>query len=256
MVLLFWVGSFWREDDVRRRRLACHDERTTAPACRRGVLAIAAACGRRSSAALAARCRRRLERAVHDAGACAWRRSKAQAAGRARRAAGYHGSPATRAMPGPCRRRSDKAAARRPCYLAYYRDQRKGRELVTSSNLLVAREDFQWKPMKERDRGDRLVGQAHRCTCARARSAPRTPRGAVACTGWTASVTASEYVRQGAGSHGRALTGHGDDAALVVIYTPLVDGDGAADVARCAMFRCDVADDRPRARGHPRRGAA
>ena len=30
-------------------------------------------------------------------------------------------------------------------YVAYYRQQEKGRELITSGNLLTAREDWNWK---------------------------------------------------------------------------------------------------------------
>lgn len=225
MVLLFWVGSFWREDDVPAGAASpATMSATTAPASAR-VLAIAAL-----AAVLVGGAWRPLQAAVERAvtlplpavatleGAGGWVARGGPLATWQPRYKGHAWS---------MQEAFHKDGRDVAVYLAYYRNQGKGRELVTSGNLLVAREDFQWKLMKERTEAIDWSGK--RIDALRAELlGPRMQLVALRLYWVDGKVTASEYVAKAWLAWSR-LTGHGDDAALVVIYTPLVDGDGAAD---------------------------
>ena len=110
-------------------------------------------------------------------------------------------------------------------YVAYYVDQEKGRELVTSSNLLVARDDWKWR---EVDQGTARA-QWKRSAATYERS---TLRGAATTIEtwqifWIAGhATSSPYLAKMWLAWSK-LTGRGDDSALVVFYTPASMGDPA-----------------------------
>jgi exosortase A len=112
-------------------------------------------------------------------------------------------------------------------YLAYYRDQEKGRELITSGNALVTMSEWNWKLLSHgRDtvdwRGERqAVDEA-------TLSGPRL-RLQVFRLYWIAGrMTASESMAKVLTAWS-VLTGHGDDSALIVMYTPQ---RGSVDEAR------------------------
>jgi len=115
-------------------------------------------------------------------------------------------------------------------YLAYYRAQAKGRELITSGNALVATNDWNWK----------LVGYARDTVDWRGQ--PQTVDEVVVSgpglrlqvyqVYWIAGkMTASQSVAKLLTAWS-VLTGRGDDSALIVIYTPQL---ASADEARAVL---------------------
>ncbi len=116
-------------------------------------------------------------------------------------------------------------------YLAFYRDQLKGRELVTSGNMLVIPDDSKWKPMAVGSDSVEWVGSP--VSVHRAALSGRDVGLEIFRLYWVnGTVTASEYVAKALTAWSR-LRGRGDDSALIVIYTtkPAPDKD-VRDVLR------------------------
>jgi len=108
-------------------------------------------------------------------------------------------------------------------YLAYYVDQDKGRELVTSTNLLVARDDWKWRQVDQGSARAQWAGQPIAFERATLRGGPYTLETWQLF--WVAGhVTASPYLAKMLLAWAK-LTGHGDDSALIVLYTPGNVGD-------------------------------
>ena len=116
-------------------------------------------------------------------------------------------------------------------YIASYRNQEKGRELVTSGNLLVAREDWDWKQMAEGSDSVEWAGQ--RVPVGEAEILGSQVRLEVFRLYWVdGRMTSSAYVAKARLAWSK-LSGRGDDAALVVMYTPiLASGDAARETLR------------------------
>ena len=115
-------------------------------------------------------------------------------------------------------------------HIAYYRDQRKEHELVTSTNQLVLAHEVRWKPV---ERGDALVAidggkqEVHRAVLAGERE-----RLVVYRLYWVdGKLTASDYGAKAQLAWSR-LTGGSGDAALVVVFAPEREG---RDLARDAL---------------------
>jgi EpsI family protein len=115
-------------------------------------------------------------------------------------------------------------------YLAFYVDQDKGRELVTSTNLLVARDDWKWRQTDQGSARAQWAGQPVPFE----RATLRGP--SVTLETWQlfwveGHVTASPYLAKIWLAWAK-LTGRGDDAALIVLYTPANVGDAADRLRR------------------------
>jgi exosortase A len=113
-------------------------------------------------------------------------------------------------------------------YIAYYRNQEKGGELITSGNLLVARDDWNWKLMAESSDSVEWTGQ--RVPINQAEILGNQIRFEVFRLYWVdGRTTPSQYVAKALLAWSK-LSGHGDDAALIVLYTPILAPDDASRV--------------------------
>ena len=221
MMLLFWVGSFWQEGAASARSGAA--AATRLPAANRGTSASSAVL---FAAALAA-ClvggvwlpiEGRIDRrdpagtptVLAIAGEGDWTPSaNAFAAWKPR----YNGFSSELQQTF----RNDGRYV--GLYIAYYRNQEKGRELVTSGNLLVARDDWSWKQMAEGS--DSVEWSGQRVPVGQAEILGNQIRLEVFRLYWVdGRVTSSEYVAKARLAWSK-LAGRGDDAALVVMYTPM-----------------------------------
>ncbi len=116
-------------------------------------------------------------------------------------------------------------------YIAYYRNQEKGRELITSGNQLVAPEDWNWKQVATGSDGVEWVSRS--IPVDRAEIVGSAARLEVFRLYWVdGRTTDSKYVAK-ARLVWSKLSGRGDDSALVVMYTPiLAPGDAAQATLR------------------------
>jgi exosortase A len=114
-------------------------------------------------------------------------------------------------------------------YVAYYRNQVKGRELVTSTNTIVKSENGGWL---QRSTTIAPIVWNGRETAADWHSLSRRDvRLAVVKLYWIAGrVTSSDYVAKALLTLSR-LSGRGDDSALIVAFTREGDDGGAAHAA-------------------------
>ncbi len=103
-------------------------------------------------------------------------------------------------------------------YIAYYRNQTKGRELVTSGNQLTNIGDIRWKPIARA--ADAIDWNGESVSVERTRlSGPGDKLDVVRLFWVDGQVTASEYVAKARLAWSR-LRGRGDDSALIVVYAP------------------------------------
>lgn len=112
-------------------------------------------------------------------------------------------------------------------YIAYYRQQAKGSELITSGNQLAATADWRWKQVGSGSDSIEWKGTAERADVADLSG--QTVALQVYRLYWVAGrVTSSQYVAKALQAWSK-LSGRGDDAALIVIYAPRSNrGDEAA----------------------------
>jgi len=111
-------------------------------------------------------------------------------------------------------------------YIAYYRGQEKGRELVTSGNQLVSPDDWDWRRMASGSDSADWAGRPE--SVDRAEIKGDQIRLLVYRLYWVdGRTTSSEYVAKARLAWSR-LSGRGDDAALVVMYTPVQDAGADA----------------------------
>ena len=118
-------------------------------------------------------------------------------------------------------------------YIAYYRNQEKGRELITSGNLLVASEDWNWKQVATGT--DRVEWVSRSVSVATAEILGSQARIEVFRLYWVdGRMTDSKYVAKARLAWSKLL-GRGDDSALVVMFTPVLAPDDDAP-ARLRAF--------------------
>jgi exosortase A len=111
-------------------------------------------------------------------------------------------------------------------YVAYFRDQAKGRELVTSGNVLVTSEDPNWRLRAQGSDSIDWIGRP--VPVNHAELVGERVQLDVFRLYWVGGqVTSNPYVAK-ALTAWSVLSGHGDDSALIVIYTPKSDPDGQA----------------------------
>jgi len=117
-------------------------------------------------------------------------------------------------------------------YLAFYRDQRKGRELVTSSNQLVHKMDENWREGEQVP--ERLDWSGRGVEAVRTELLGVRPLTVYSLFWVDGRLTGNAYVAKALLAWSR-LTGNGDDCALIVWYADR-RGDPAATHALLADF--------------------
>jgi exosortase A len=117
-------------------------------------------------------------------------------------------------------------------YLAFYRDQKKGRELVTSSNQLVHKMDEHWREGEQV--ADRVEWSGRDVEAVRTELLGVRPLMVYSLFWVDGRLTGSPYVAKALLAWSR-LTGNGDDCALIVWYADR-RGDPAAVRAVLADF--------------------
>src|SRR5439155_26308564 len=102
-------------------------------------------------------------------------------------------------------------------YLAFFRNQEKGRELITSGNLLVSKEEFKWRQLSAGTDAVDWTGVQVRAQ--RAEISGADVRLEAYRLYWVnGTMTSSDYVAKALIAWSK-LRGRGDDSALVVAYT-------------------------------------
>lgn len=132
-------------------------------------------------------------------------------------------------------------------YIAYYRQQETGHELITSGNLLTAREDWNWKQVAVGDDSVDWLGRSVQVD--RAELVGPTTRLQVFRWYWVdGRVTSNAYVAKAMLAWSR-LAGRGDDSALIVVYAREQPAAGASrDALRAFIQQMSPAIDRMLAR--------
>jgi EpsI family protein len=237
MLLLFWVGSFWQEADVARSKddvvMPANVVAVASPSGRAFLFAALAAIGVASiwpplDAAVSQRVAKGDPVLSTIPAANNWIASDERVADWTPRYSGYATDLAQTYVNG------DRRVA---LYVAYYRNQQKGRELITSGNVLTRSKDWPWKQTSSGS--DRVAWEDRIATVARAELAGRDKRVQVIYLFWVAGhVTSNSYFAKALHAIAK-LRGLGDDAALIVIYSP-TQGDG--EVARESLhaFAADM----------------
>ena len=232
ILLLFWVGSFWQETEPRgaegaqvsRTLAGAHDApplllRSLFPAA---IAAIAAASvWLPTDAAIRAPIRAEDPVLPVVAGEQGWSASPAPVS---KWKPQYLGFASERAQT------FQKDGRDVGLYLAFYRQQEKGRELVTSGNVLVAVDDWNWRLLtKEADSVDWLG--VRRSVDASEIAGPGIRLQVFRLYWVSGRVTASQAIAKLLTAWSM-LTGHGDDSALIIIYAPQ---KGSGEEARAVL---------------------
>jgi exosortase A len=111
-------------------------------------------------------------------------------------------------------------------FVAYYRGQTTERKLVSSDNVLVRSTDPHWHVIATGERRSAMPGHAVDVAVARLRG---TDGEILAARQWywiNGTITASDAFAKALIAWNR-MTGRGDDAAVIIVYTPAVDEDNA-----------------------------
>lgn len=111
-------------------------------------------------------------------------------------------------------------------YIAYYRNQIKGRELVTSGNALVTPENDRWRQLAAESDVVQWRGRGTPVDLREIRG-PSTQLRVVKLYWIAGRLTNNDYVAKGLLALSK-ITGGGDDAALIVAYTPMQSRDDAS----------------------------
>jgi exosortase A len=225
MLLLFWIGSFWQERDAPTR-----GDPTSRPEVVTGARAPARPLFAAALAAIVATLvwlplDAVVHRSIQDgvpvlpavAAANGWHTSGERITDWKPRYAGY----ATEFAQTYSSANQDVGL-----YIAYYRHQAKGHELVTSGNSLTAPEDWNWK-ITASDR-DQVLWNGRAVSVDRVELVGRTVRLEAFRLYWIADqVTSSPYMAKALQAWSK-LTAGGDDAALIVMYAPIRSRDDGA----------------------------
>lgn len=214
MLLLFWVGSFWQEDaaPLQESRPAPLTAESP-PASQRTLFAAA------FLAVMAAGIWLPIEAIIDRPGASGapvippiassngWAAIPAEFADWKPHYGGYV------AESRQTFRKNDNDVA---LYIAYYRDQGKGHELITSANQMVEAADWKWKQIGSGSDSIQWASQPARVD--RSDLSGRTTAMQAFSLFWIdGRVTSSPYVAKALQAWSK-VSGRGDDAALIVIY--------------------------------------
>ena len=218
MLLLFWVGSFWRETappgseaaQTSRAVAGAHDSPPLFQSLFPAAIAAIAIASVWLPTEAAIKAPLRLEDPVLAlvAGEQGWGASAAPLSWKPQ----YLGFASERAQ---TFRKEGRDVG---LYLAFYRQQEKGRELVTSGNALVAVTDWNWRLLTKG--ADSVDWLGERQPVDASELAGPGIRLQVFRLYWVSGrVTASQAIAKLLTAWS-VLTGHGDDSALIVIYAP------------------------------------
>jgi exosortase A len=232
MLLLFWIGSFWREAEVpsaeraRPGRIVAGAHDAPPPLFRSLPAAIAAIAAASvwlpTDAAIRAPIRVEAPVLPIVAGGEGWSASQASLSTWKPH---YLGFASERAQ---TFRKDGRDVG---LYLAFYRQQEKGRELVTSGNNLVGASDWNWRLLTKG--ADSVDWLGARQSVDASEIAGAAIRLQVFRLYWVSGrVTASQAMAKLLTAWSM-LMGHGDDSALIIIYAPQKDsGEEARAVLR------------------------
>lgn len=132
------------------------------------------------------------------------------------------------------------AGANVGAYLAYYRDQDYSRKLVSSNNVLVTSNDTRWSRVGQGAVSESMAGKPvtfHRAELRRLSNAVATApeRLLVWQVYWiNGRWTSNDYLAKVYGAVFQLL-GHGDDSAVLVVYTAMDRTDGAERALRAFL---------------------
>jgi exosortase A len=249
MLLLFWVGSFWQQGDTVPRAPAPTPLKAIGTAGTRrpfaaAMLAMAIAALWPPVDAVVARPVTADAPALNAlAGAGGWVPVPGASATWKPHYSGY-ASYLSQTF-----RKDDRTVE---LYLAFFRNQEKGRELITSGNLLVTKQEFSWRQLTTSyDNVDWAGGRAE---AYRAEIAGPGSRLEAYRLYWiNGTVTSSDYVAKALTAWSK-LRGHGDDSALIVVYTPAAQSKGLSEALRdfVAAMSPSIERSLEAARGVPR----
>ena len=222
MLLLFWIGSFWQQDGpaaaTRAEPATATAPAPATPARTLFVAAVAAMIGAGVWVPLEASIDRVADLSTPNlpdiAGANGWQATPAAFTDWKPRYRGYA------AELSQVFRKDGRDVA---VYIAYYRKQSRGSELVTSGNQLVGTEDWRWTQSGKASDRIEWTGRplpVERLDLSGQGGALQTYR-----LYWVGdTVTASPYMAKALQAWSK-LSGRGDDAALIVIYAPRLSRD-------------------------------
>lgn len=214
MLLLFWIGSFWQEDAAPAPTAPPRSTTAPAPAAPPRALFAAAV-----AAIIAAGVWLPLEARIDRLDPLPKPGIAAVAA-----ANGWGASPIPftdwkpryRGYAAELQQTLTKDGHDVGLYVAYYRQQSKGNELITSGNQLVTPEDWKWKQVGKGSESIEWSGRPERVE--RADLSGQTMGLQTYRLYWIGGhVTSSQYEAKALQAWSK-LSGRGDDAALVVIY--------------------------------------
>ncbi|MGH8799737.1 MAG: exosortase C-terminal domain/associated protein EpsI, partial [Casimicrobiaceae bacterium] len=238
MLLLFWVGSFWQEDDV--SPAAAPDAAAPSPAVERRPAApprvlLAAAMATIIAAGLWLPLQASVDRAVRSgqplipavAGADGWVAAPVRIA---------NWKPFYRGYAAELQQSFSKDNRDVGLYIAYYRHQAKGSELITSGNTLTPMGDWRWKQLGSGTDRIEWTGRAERVETTALLGEGSTALEAFRLYWVTGYITSNQYAAKALQAWSK-LSGRGDDAALVVIYAPKRGHDDDPGVSLRAFAR-------------------
>lgn len=220
MLLLFWVGSFWQEDDApapaAKDTAAATPAAEGGPAARPGVL-FAAALAAIAAAGLWLPIEASIDLPVQGgapqvpavAAADGWAEAPARLG---------DWKPYYRGYASELRQTYSKDGRDVGLYLAFYRRQVKGSELITSGNQLTAPDEWKWTQLGRGSDSVEWSGRPERVETA-SLSGRSMALEAFRLYWIAGSVTSSPYAAKALLAWSK-LSGRGDDAALIVMYAP------------------------------------
>jgi len=214
MLLLFWIGSFWQEDAAPPPAAPLRAATATASAASPRLL-FAAAIAAIVTAGIWLPIEARINGSEQPskpalppvAAANGWGASEV---------AFTDWKPHYRGYAAELQQTLTKDGHEVGLYVAYYRHQSKGSELITSGNQLVTPEDWKWKQLGKGSDSIEWIGRTERVE--RADLSGQTMALQAYRMYWVAGrMTSSQYEAKALQAWSK-ISGQGDDAALVVVY--------------------------------------
>ena len=219
MLALFWVGSRWQEADAPLTSSAERAARARQPASARTgagqlfaaaiAVIVLAAIWPPIDGVLAAGTSTAAPTLGTIAAANGWASSKGVVAGWRPHYSGY-AVDVTQAF--------QKDGQTVELYVAYFRNQSKGQELITSGNVLVTKIDFRWKELANGIDGVDWSGAPTQARTAEI-SGPNIVLDVYRLYWINGTVTSNDYVAKALTAWSK-LRGRGDDSALILAYVP------------------------------------
>jgi EpsI family protein len=214
MLLLFWIGSFWQEDAAPAPAAPVRAATASAPAAPPRLL-FAAAIAAIVAAGVWLPIEARIDRSEQPSKPSLPAVAAANGWG-ASAVAFTDWKPRYRGYAAELQQTLTKDGHEVGLYVAYYRNQSKGSELITSGNQLVTPEDWRWKQVGKGSDSIEWSGRPERVE--RADLSGQTIGLQAYRLYWVAGrVTSSQYEAKALQAWSK-ISGRGDDAALVIVY--------------------------------------